>query len=51
MNPFGTPHLNSAVLENLSSTFTWNFLLRRYDLNQPITSFENPSEGNFCSKI
>ena len=51
MDPCGTPHLSLAVIESLSRTFTWNFLLRRYDLNQPITSFENPSEGNFCSKI
>ena len=42
MDPCGTPHLNSAVVENVSWTFTWNFLLRRYDLNQSITSFENP---------
>ena len=47
----GTPHLNSAVVENLSWTLTWNFLLRGYDLNRPITSLENPSEGNLCIKI
>ena len=41
MDPCGTPHCKSAEVENLSSVFTWNFLLGRYDLYQSITSRED----------
>lgn len=51
MDPCGTPHRGSAVVENLLWTFTWNYLLSRYYLNQSTTLFENPSKGNCLSKI
>ena len=49
MDPCGTPHCKSAEVENLSSVFTWNFLLGRYDLYQSITSREDLNDGIFRS--
>ena len=51
MNPCGTPYRKLAEVENLSWTFTWNFLLDKYDLYQTITSRENPNNGIFRSNI
>ena len=51
MDPCGTPHCRSAVVENLLWTFTWNYLLSSYYLNQSTTLFENSSEGNCLIKI
>ena len=51
MDPCGTPHCKSADVENLPLTFTWNFLLDRYDLYQSVTSRQNPKDGIFKSDI
>ena len=51
MSPCGTPNCKSAEVENLSRTFTRNFLLDRYDLYQSIASRENPNDGIFRSDI
>ena len=51
MDPCGTPHCKSAEVENLSSVFTWTFLLGRYDLYQSITSREDLNDGIFRSNV
>ena len=51
MDPCAIPHRKSAEVENLSWTFTWNFLQDRYDLYQSIASRENPNDDIFRSNI
>ena len=51
MDSCGTLHCKLSEVVNFLWTFTWNFLLDRYDLYQSITSRENPSDDIFRSKI
>ena len=50
MDPCGTPHPSLAVIESFSRTFTWNFLLRRYDLNQQSLHLKTQEKATLAVK-
>ena len=51
MDPSGTPHVILEGYEEQFPKFTLNNRLERYDLNQPIVSFEKPIALNFFNSI